>query len=123
MSIILCALPVAIVIASCKGKSDLENQITIIINSVDKKTKQNRVNMFDSIDVRVAGFGILMRNYAKVAECITDSTGSVSVKLDKNKEYKFILHGKNIYGATGFYKGELKDGQEVNIEVISFENR
>lgn len=123
MSIVLCVLLVAMLISSCKGKSDLENQITIIINSIDNKTKQNRVNMFDTIDVRIAEFGIPTRKYVKVAEYITDSTGSVRVKLDKNEEYHFILGGKNIYGSTEFSKGELKDGQEVNIEVISLENR
>ena len=120
----LCALAVAILISCCERKSDPKNQITIIINSVDKNTGQNRVNMFDTIDVRVARGGFLKRAYPKVAEYTTDSTGSVKVKLDKSEENLFMLGGKSkFFGSRGFSKGDLKDGQEVNIEVISLEDR
>lgn len=114
---------VIILILSCGNKNNSENQITIIINSIDNKTKQHRVNMFDTIDVRIAEFGFPKKKYVKIAEYITDSKGSVRVKLDSNEEYHFILGGSYIYGAEEFSSGELKDGQEINIEVISLENR
>ncbi len=123
IEVVVCVSLLALLISNCNKKSDLENQIIIKINSIDSKTKQPRVNVFDTIDVRIAEFGIPMRKYVKVAEYRTDSTGSVRAKLDRNGEYHFILGGKNIYGAIEFSEGELKDGQEVNIEVISLENR
>ena len=124
ISIVLCAVLVAILISSCEGKKDLKNQITIIVNSVDKDTKENRVNMFDTIEVRVARPGFPVRRFVKVAEYTTDSTGSVSVKVDKSEENHFMIGGKSkFFGSTAFSKGDLKDGQEVNIEVISLEDR
>ena len=123
ISTFLCALAVAILISSCEGKSDPEGQITVTINSVDKNTGQNRVNMFDTIEVRVERFGFPKKKYVKVAEYTTDSTGSVKVKLDKSEENHFILHGNMIYGATEFSEGELKDGQKVDMEVISLDDR
>ncbi len=114
-------------ISSCKNENDLENQITIKINSIDSKTKQRRVNMFDTIDVRMAKFGFPMRRFVKVAEYIIDSTGSVKIKIDSTKGYSFFLSGLNVYGSENFdeafTKEKLKNGQEVNIEAISFENR
>lgn len=114
-------------ISSCKKGNDLENQITIKINSNDSKTKQRRVNMYDTIDVRMQGIGFLTQSFDKVGEYVTDSTGSVKIKLDGTEEYIFILSGPNIYGsaefARAFTKEKLKDDQEVNIEVISLENR
>lgn len=124
MKVIICFSVVTLLTFSCTKKTGvLENQITIKLNSIDYETKQPRINIFDTIDVRIAKFGFPMRKFVKVSEYITDSTGSVKVKLDQNEEYHFILGGKKIYGATEFSKGELKDGQEVNIEVISTENR
>lgn len=123
MRVIICISLVTLLSSSCTKKTSVENQITIKINSIDSKTKRNRINAFDTIDVRIAEFGFPMRKYVKEAEYVTDSTGSVKVKLDQNKEYHFILGGKNIYGAVEFSEGELKDAQEVNIEVVSTENR
>lgn len=114
---------VTILISNCNRKSDLENQITIKINSIDNETKQPRINTFDTIEIRIKKFGYLMKRFVKVGECITDSKGSVKIKVDRTEENHFILGGPNVYGATEFAEGELKDGQEVNIEVISLENR
>ena len=122
VSIFLCALFAAILISSCEVKSDPKNQITITINSVDKETGQKRVNMFDTIDVRVGRPGILKRQFVKVAEYTTDSTGSVKVKLDKSEEIRLILGGKMIYGSEWFQEGKLKEGQSVDIDVISLED-
>lgn len=114
-------------ISSCTKKDNLENQITIKINSIDEKTKKRRVNLFDTIDVRITEFGVPMEKYVKVAEYITDSNGSVRIKVDSTKEYRFMIGGSNIYGSANFTKAftkeKLKDGQEVNIEVISLDNR
>jgi hypothetical protein len=110
-------------LANCNRKSDLENQITIKINSIDGKTKQRRVNMFDTVVVRKEGIGYLMKTFDKVGEYITDSTGSVKVKIDSTKIYDISVSGLNALGGDMYYPGHLKDGQEVNIEVISFEDR
>jgi len=123
MNTILCVFLITMLTVRCAKKTNLENQITITINSIDSKTKLPRVNAFDTIDVRIAEFAIPTRKYVKVAEYITDSTGSIKVKLDCDEEYHFILRGTYIYGATEFSNGELKDGQEINIEVVSLENR
>lgn len=113
-------------ISSCKKEKDLKNQITIKINSIDSESKKRRVNMFDTI-VRMAKFGFPMRRYVKVAEYIIDSTGSVKIKIDSTKGYWFFLNGFNVYCSESFdeafTKEKLNDGQEVNIEVISLENR
>jgi hypothetical protein len=100
MSIVLCVSLVAILNSNCKGKSDLEGQITITINSIDKETKQRRINKFDTVVVRKEGIGYLTKTFDKIGEYVTDSTGS-----------------------DMYYPGYLKDGQEVNIGVISLENR
>jgi hypothetical protein len=124
ISTVSCALLVAILISSCEGKKDLANQITVTINSVDEYTRENRVNMFDTIEVREARIGFPVRRYVKVAEYITDSTGSVKVKLYKNEEYLFMLSGKGkTDGSLWFSKEDLSDGENVKIEAKSFENR
>lgn len=115
---VLCVFLVITLISSCTKKTAFESQITIKIKSIDSDTGQPRINKFDTIEVRVAEFGIPMRKYVKVAEYITDYEGSVITKLDRNKEYHFILRGPYIYGATEFSEQELKNNQEVNIEVI-----
>jgi hypothetical protein len=110
----------------CEKKSNLENQITVKINSIDGITKKSRVNIFDTIDVRVTKYGIPMQKYVKIAEYITDSSGSVKIKIDPTKEYRFIIGGKYIYGSANFTeaftKEKLKNEQEINIEVISTDN-
>lgn len=50
-------------ISSCKKGNDLENQITIKITSIDSKTKQRRVNMFDTVEVREEGFGFIKKTF------------------------------------------------------------
>ena len=111
----------------CARKPNLKNQITIKIISIDSETKQARVNKFDTIDVRMRAFGYFIQSFEKIGEYVTDSTGSVEIKLDSTEEYRFILDGSNIHGSAAFTeafsKERLKDGQEVNIEVISRKNR
>lgn len=123
---ILCFFVGALLICSCTNKTNSENQITIKINSIDVKTKQLRVNMFDTVDVRMTKLGFPIQKYVKVAEYITDYTGSVEIKCDSNEEYRFMISGPNVYGSANFTKAftkeKLKDGQVVNIEVVTLEN-
>ena len=114
----------ALLTLSCSKKSD---QITITIHAIDSKTKQPRVNTFDTIEVRKEEFGYLMKTFKKVAEYTTDATGSVKISLDGTEGYNFSLSEPNIYGSAefseAFTKEKLKDGQEINIEVVSLDNR
>ncbi|MDR7209619.1 hypothetical protein [Flavobacterium piscis] len=121
--IVICISIMFLLILSCNKKNDLENQITIKINSIDSKTKQPRINMFDHVVVRKEGIGYLMKTFDKVGEYITDSTGSVKIKIDSTKIYDISVTGLNVLGGDMYYPGHLKDGQEVNIEVVSLENR
>jgi len=121
--VVVCASFLSLLIVNCKGKSDLENQITITINSIDKKTKQRRINMFDTVVVRKEGIGYLKKTFDKVGEYVTDSTGSVKIKIDSSKICDISVSGLNVLGGDMYYPGYLKDGQEVNIEVFSIENR
>ncbi|REG96039.1 hypothetical protein C8P67_11111 [Flavobacterium aquicola] len=127
MKIVISISIIALLISNCGRKTDLENQITITITSVDSKTKQRRINTFDTIEVRKEGMGYLMRTYPKVGEYITDSMGSVKIKIDSTDGYRFMLNKKGFYGsesfAEPFTKEKLKDGQEINIEAISLEER
>ena len=126
--IVVCISVIALLISSCNKKTDSKNQITITINSVDSENKQLRINTFDTIEVRKEKIGWnLMRAYPKIGEFITDSMGSVKIKIDSTCGYRFILSRKGYYGsesyAEPFTKEKLKDGQQVNIEAISLEKR
>jgi hypothetical protein len=110
-------------ITNCKGKDDLEGQITIKINSIDRDTKQHRINAFDTIEVRKEGIGYLMKTFDKVGQYVTDSKGSVKIKIDKMEKYMFLLSRRNYFGSETFEGEFLKNGQEVNIEVFPIENR
>ncbi|MBK0370178.1 hypothetical protein [Flavobacterium agrisoli] len=119
---------IALLISNCSRKTDLENQITITINSVDSETKQRRINTFDTIEVRKeVGIGFFTRRIPKVAEYVTDSMGSVKIKIDSACGYRFMLNKRGFYGsesfAEPFTKEKLKDDQEINIEAISLEKR
>ena len=122
--IVVCAFVIALSISNCTKKTDLENQITVKINSIDSETKQRRVNAFDTVEVRIEGIGYLMKTFSKVGEYIIDSTGSVKIKIDCTEGYTFTVFGPNLYGSERFTKKEkLKDGQEINIQVIHLEKR
>jgi hypothetical protein len=110
-------------ILSCNKKTDLNNQITLKLNSIDSKTKQNRLNTFDTIEIRIKKFGFPSWRFVKVGECVTDSTGSVKIKIDRTEEYTFLLGRRNYFGSETFAGELLKDGQVVNLEVFSIENR
>ena len=108
-------------LTSCNKKSELDNQITITINSVDKNTKKRRINLFDTIEVRKENFGFLKKNFTVDKQYVTDSMGAIKIKLDKSKIYEVSVLGLNKRGGDMYYPGFLKDGQELNIEVTSFD--
>lgn len=111
----------------CNKKSDFENQITIKLNSIDSETKQRRENKFDTIKVNITRPGSFTYRYVKIAEYITNSGGSVKIKVDSTEEYRFSIRGPYVYGTANFTdaftKEKLKDGQEVNIEVFPIGNK
>ncbi|TDD99956.1 hypothetical protein [Flavobacterium sandaracinum] len=106
-----------------KIEEEKENQITITINSVDKETKQRRVNKFDTVIVRKEGIGYLMKTFDKVGQYVTDPTGSVKIKIDSSKICDISVSGLNVLGGDMYNPGYLKDGQEINIEVVSIRNK
>lgn len=121
--IMICISVIALLISNCNRKTDSENQITIKINSIDSKTKQRRVNLFDTVEVRKERFGYLTKTFPVGKIYIMDSMGSVKIKIDTTKLYKVFVLGFKAFGPEMYYPGYLKDGQEINIEVISLENR
>jgi hypothetical protein len=110
-------------ISNCNSKSDLKDKITITINSIDKETKQRRVNMFDTVIVRRESIGYLKKTFDKVGEYVTDSTGSIKIKIDSSKVYDISVSGLNVLGGDMYYPESLKNGQEVNIEVFPIGDR
>lgn len=123
LEIVVFASLLSLLISNCNMKDDSKNQITITINSVDKETKQRRVNKFDTVVVRKEGIGYLMKTFDKVGQYVTDSTGSVKIRIDSSKIYDISVSGLNVLGGDMYNPGYLKDDQEVNIEVISLEKR
>lgn len=110
-------------ISSCKKGNDLENQITIKINSIDRETKQRRVNFFDTVEVRKEGFGFIKKTFPVEKIYIMDSMGSVKIKIDTTKIYDISVFGLGVLGGDMYFPGHLKEGQEVSIEVMSLEKR
>lgn len=123
LEIFVFASLLSLFISNCNMKDDLKNQITITINSVDKETKQRRVNKFDTVIVRKEGIGYFMKTFDKVGQYVTDSMGSVKIKIDPSKICDFSVSGLNVLGGDMYNPGYLKDGQEINIEVVSIRNK
>ena len=93
------------------------------MSSVDSKTKQLRVNTFDTIEIRIKKIGFPTWRFVNVGECLTDSSGSVKIKIDRTEEYTFLLKKRNYFGSETFAGESLKNGQEINMEVFSLVNR
>ena len=123
LEIVLFTSLLSLLISNCNMKDDLKNQITVTINSVDKETKQRRVNKFDTVVLRKEGIGYLMKTFDKVGQYVTDSTGSVKIRIDSSKICDISVAGLNVLGGDMYNPGYLKDGQEVNIEVIDIGNK
>ena len=116
-------ISIALFFLSCNNKTDTENKITLKLNSIDSKTKLLRANTFDTIEIRIKKIGFPTWRFVEEGEVITDSQGSVKIKIDRTEEYTFKL-GKRGYFASETFAGEsLKDGQEVNIEVFLIGDR
>ncbi|MEC4049004.1 hypothetical protein OX284_006160 [Flavobacterium sp. SUN046] len=79
MKIVLISI-VSLLFLNCNN-SNLKNQITIKINSIDSKTKIPRINTFDTIEVNKEGVGYLMKTFVEVGEYVIDLMGSVKLKL------------------------------------------
>lgn len=107
-----------LLLLGCNSKnSDLKNQITISVKVIDSYTKQPRVN--DTVTIRQAKWGI-PRRYVKVGEYITNSLGIVTLKISKKNRYSFETDGPNYaFGSDEYGEGELKNNQQIIIEVIS----
>ena len=120
--IVLCILfiPLTIVII-CNKKTDLENQITITLRSIDSETKQPRPK--DTVEIEMGKWGIPMRRYVKVGQYITDSLGLVKINLDRSERYRFNLYGSHVSSFAEFAEDELKNGQKITIEVVPPEKR
>jgi hypothetical protein len=121
MKIIFWALITALLFLNCNKKTDLDNQITINVNSIDSKSKQPRRNVFDTIDVRIESIGFPKKQFPKISEYVTDSSGSVKIKINRSEKYLLLLGAPNVYGSEDIIGEKLKDGQEVTIEVIHLE--
>lgn len=106
-----------LIITNCNRKSDIENQITIKIYSIDKESNQRRVDAFDTVDISKESSWYFLKSFPTERKYITDSTGLVKIKIDSTKIYNIIVSGVNVLGGEIYYPGFLKDGQEVNIEV------
>ena len=119
--IILFISALALSTSNCNKKSENENQITIKINSIDEESKKRRVNMFDTLEVSKERPGLFTKRFTTERMYITDSMGSVKIKIDPTKIYDFSVSGLNVLGGDMYYPGFLKDGQEVNIEVRHYD--
>lgn len=110
-------------IISSLGCTNYENKklIDVKINSVDRGSGKMRTNMFDTIEIRRERKGYLMKTFNEFGEYVTDSTGSVILKIDSTKITDISVSGENVLGGMIFYPGDLKDGDEVNIEVFLIE--
>ena len=118
--VIIFTLCFTLLFVNCKLKGNLDNQITIKINSIDEKTKKRRINMFDTVEVRKEGFGWLMKTFNVVGVYRTDSTGSVKIKIDSTKISEISVKGLHELGGEMYYPKYLKNNQEVDIEVRSY---
>jgi hypothetical protein len=96
---------------SCKNRLD---QITVKVKVIDEYSKQPRVK--DTVQVRMGKWGIPMKRYIKVSQHITDSLGVVKINLNRNKTYRFST---NAIGYIEFAESELKDSQQIILEVTS----
>ncbi|WP_394675156.1 hypothetical protein [uncultured Chryseobacterium sp.] len=115
-----------LLLLDCNRKNDLNNPITITIKVIDSKTKQSRINKFDTIEVRKEGLGYLGKTFDKVGEYITDSTGIVQITIIPKEGYRFMASGQNVYGSANFTKAFtkkiLRNNEQVIIEVTSINN-
>ena len=100
------------------GNSENNNQLKVIIKVIDSDTQKPRFN--DRVVIRVGRLGFPTRRYVQVGEYFTDSSGVVKLNLSKDERYTFTTFGPNhAFGSDEYRKGELKNNQQVVIEVFS----
>lgn len=100
------------------GCNTSENsQIKVSIKVVDSYTKKPRIN--DRVEVLIGKWGFPTRQYEQVGEYFTDSSEVVKLNLSKDERYSFMTFGANhAFGSDEYKKGELKNNQQVVIEVV-----
>ncbi|WP_223608901.1 hypothetical protein [Chryseobacterium sp. OSA05B] len=104
------------------SNSTKENEIKVTIKVVDSYTQKPRVN--DRVEVRMGSWGFPTRKYVEVGQYFTDSLGTVSMNLDKRERYSFMTFGpQHAFGSDEYAKGDLKDQQQVVIEVVPPEKK
>lgn len=109
--------------SNCKNNSSLDNKINVTIKSKDSKTKKVRKNKSDTIQIRMVKFGFLKKNFVTVGEYVTDSLGTVKVKLNPTEKYHISLYGKNVFGWADFNENVLEDGQTIILKASLPEKR
>ncbi|QIY92359.1 hypothetical protein [Chryseobacterium gallinarum] len=93
------------------------NQIKVSIKVVDSYTHEPRVN--DRVKILIGKRGFPTRQYEQIGEYFTDSSGVVKLNLSKDERYSFMTFGPNhAFGSDEYKKGELKNNQQVVIEVV-----
>lgn len=105
------------VLFSCSNKNVENNEINITVKVIDSYSKKPRVG--DFVILKQIKWGFPMRKSSKINEKKTDTLGEVRFKIDKAKAYIIWAKGENnAFGSTEFKEGELKDNQQIIIEVV-----
>lgn len=109
-----------IILFSCNNQhTNTLNNITVLVKVIDSETKQPRTG--DRVDVRKIKKPLFsMWQFVKIGEYITDDKGQVKIVINNKKGYRISSFGLNhAFGSVEFTEGELKNNQEIIIEVVS----
>nr|WP_315026467.1 hypothetical protein [uncultured Chryseobacterium sp.] len=75
--------------------------------------------MNDRVEILIGKWGFPTRQYERIAQYSTDSSGVVKLHLSPDERYSFMTFGPNhAFGSDEYKKGELKNNQEVIIKVV-----
>lgn len=98
------------------SSSENNDQIKVTVKVIDSETRQPRVN--DTVTIRQAKWGI-PRRYVEVGQYVTDSLGSITLRINKVNRYSFETDGPNFaFGSDEYGEGELKNNQQIVIKVV-----
>ncbi|WP_395761862.1 hypothetical protein [Elizabethkingia anophelis] len=115
MEKIILILTNLLLLNSCNS-SDRRNRLPVTIKVVDLKTRQPRIK--DTVEVRMEAWGFPMKRIPVVKRYLTDSNGIVSLRINREKYYKFFSIGSaNAWGSEDFPKGGLNVNQQILIKV------
>ncbi|MCL1666592.1 hypothetical protein M2T82_00800 [Elizabethkingia ursingii] len=118
---IIVQIIVCLSIVSCNN-FEKQEKIAVTVKVIDSYTKKPRVN--DTVTVREAEWGFPVRRYIEVGRYITDTLGIVALKIDKKNRYSFETDGPNFaFGSNEFGSNELKNKQQIIIEVVPPEKK